>query len=258
MANGGEGYFSRLIRDRIQSRWEGASARADALPMGELRRNASDARRLRRALDSFLTVAHRRLLGSRAEPALADVPLGTDTIWRPDIWAAPVSPTGAVASDNATALSSGVTLFHDCPLRELIIRQVPAMADHAHAPYAVRVEVMGFAGTFLSLAIALPPQMIEGLRRDHVVRVMVGVEAERPIQLYARLNVRHGPNVTEVLRALPDPQGGYAVADFDMHDSDLNEKRVESGWLDVIFEKPQMNAVTLTDIVVLRHPRADL
>ena len=193
---------------------------------------------------------------------LPDQPLGTDAVWRPALWRAALHPSGAVALDSDTHLGPDVALYHDCPLRELILRQLPAVEAAAPAPYSVRVEVMGFAGDFLALAIHLPAEVVGGLRRDHVVSVRIHAAPQRPIQLYARLIIRHGPNVEQELRALtrvePGGQIGQTQADFDLHDSEMNEKRVESGWLDLIFERPQMNAVTVADVVVLRHPRADL
>ncbi len=257
----GNGYLARKMKERFQARWEAATQGAASAPISELRRDSSTARRLRRTLDGFLNAVQPRLLATHAEPVVINPPLGAEAIWRPELWRAPVTPGGVVATENATALGGDVSLYHDCPLRELILRQVPVLNGDAHAPYAVRVEVMGFEGSFLSLAVQLPPMLIQGLRRDHVVRVSVGLQTERPIQLYARLNVRHGPNVEQLLRALPrvDPgREGETLAEFDLHDSEINEKRIESGWLDLIFERPQMNAVTLNDIVVLRYPRADL
>jgi hypothetical protein len=38
----------------------------------------------------------------------------------------------------------------------------------------------------------------------------------------------------------------------------MNEKRVERIWLDLIFEGPEMNQVTLRDLTFSRRPRAEL
>ncbi|MFB2594928.1 DUF6478 family protein [Paracoccus sp. p4-l81] len=262
MTVGESGLFARLIRDRLQRRWHEASERVDDLPMASLRRANSDARRLRQLLDRFMSAAQPRLLASYADPVVADLPLGTDAVWRPAPWRGPLSPSGRVAADNAAVLCDGVSLHHDCPLQELILRQVPVLRADGQAPYAVRIETLGFAGSFLSLAIQLAPELIEGLRRDHLMRLMLLVQTERPMQIYARLNIRHGPNVEQVLRALPGPNparpGHPVLAEFDLSECEINEKRVESGWLDLILERPQMNAVHLSDLVMMRFPRADL
>ena len=83
------------------------------------------------------------------------------------------------------------------------------------------------------------------------------VELEKPLEIFARLNVRHGPNTEQIVRELPIYQDDVMV-EFDLAYTKLNEKRVESMWVDLIFEGPQMNQVTLRDVTFCRTPRAEL
>ena len=46
--------------------------------------------------------------------------------------------------------------------------------------------------------------------------------------------------------------------EFDLAYSNLNEKRVERAWIDLIFEGPQMNQIILRDLTFSRRPRAQL
>jgi hypothetical protein len=48
------------------------------------------------------------------------------------------------------------------------------------------------------------------------------------------------------------------MVEFDLAYTKLNEKRVESMWVDLIFEGPQMNQETIRDVTFLRNPRAEL
>ena len=48
------------------------------------------------------------------------------------------------------------------------------------------------------------------------------------------------------------------MVEFDLGYSDINEKRVERMWLDLIFEGPEMNQITIRDITFCRYPRAEL
>jgi uncharacterized protein DUF6478 len=48
------------------------------------------------------------------------------------------------------------------------------------------------------------------------------------------------------------------LAEFDLAYSNINEKRVEKIWIDLIFDNPAMNQVTLHDLTLTRAPRADL
>jgi len=71
------------------------------------------------------------------------------------------------------------------------------------------------------------------------------------------LNIKHGPNVEQVVRELPLNEGEVKV-EFDLAYTKMNEKRVERIWVDLIFEGPEMNQVTLRDVTFSRRPRAEL
>jgi hypothetical protein len=83
------------------------------------------------------------------------------------------------------------------------------------------------------------------------------VEVEKPLEIFARLNVRHGPNTEQIVRELPLSDDKIMV-EFDLAYTKLNEKRVEAMWIDLIFEGPEMNQVTLRDLTFSRNPRAEL
>jgi hypothetical protein len=161
-----------------------------------------------------------------------------------------------VAPASGTRLAGDLALFHDCPLAEIAVAQQGARG-RGGAPSALTVEVFGFAGSYLSLALDLPGAAAEGLLRRHVVRAELALALEEPLEVYARLNIRHGPNTEQIPRRVPVADAP-AVAEFDLAYSRLNEKRVERLWLDLIFERPAMNRIALGDVVLSRHPRAAL
>jgi Family of unknown function (DUF6478) len=117
--------------------------------------------------------------------------------------------------------------------------------------------VLGFDGSFLSLVINLPDAAMQGLTLRHLVRLDVVVDMERPIEIFARLNVRHGPNTEQIVRELPRG-GGTAMVEFDLAYTRMNEKRVERAWIDLIFEGPAMNQITLRDLILSRRTRAEV
>ena len=45
------------------------------------------------------------------------------------------------------------------------------------------------------------------------------------------------------------------MVEFDLAYSQLNEKRIERAWIDLIFENPQMSQVILRDLTFGRRPR---
>jgi hypothetical protein len=119
------------------------------------------------------------------------------------------------------------------------------------------MDVFQFDGSFLSLVLALPHSSCEGLTRRHLLWMEAIVETESQLKIFARLNVRHGPNTAQIVRELTLDDGKVMV-EFDLAYTKLNEKRVESMWVDLIFEGPQMNQVTIRDMTFSRNPRAEL
>ena len=184
-------------------------------------------------------------------------PMGTDWAWRPTLWKGPIAVPGFSSVANKTMLCDGVTVFHDCRHSELTVRQVRNTRDTDLAPFGVRMDVFRFDGSFLSLVLELPPEAVEGLRLTHLIRLDTVVAMEKPLEIFARLNIKHGPNVEQVVRELPLNEAEVTV-EFDLAYTKLNEKRAERIWVDLIFESPQMNQITLHDVTFSRRPRAEL
>ncbi|RMH45340.1 MAG: hypothetical protein D6688_06580 [Alphaproteobacteria bacterium] len=245
-----------LIHRRALRRWARAAARAETLDLPRLRVLRGRAREIRRRVDRFLHVAEGRLtlpvIGSNA----IRKPLHTDWAYRPELWRGPVSPRGVAAAENRTALGTEARIYHDCAISEVTLRQVRNTREEDLAPFGLRVDVFRFDGTFLSLVIDLPQAAVENLTRDHIIEVTTVVEEEKPLELFARLNIQHGPNVEQIVLEFPLDRGPEAAVAFDLAYTDINEKRVERMWLDLIFEGPEMNQVLLRDVTLTRRPRA--
>ena len=150
-----------------------------------------------------------------------------------------------------------VTVFHDCTFSELTLRQLRNLREEDLAPYGLRLDVFKFDGSFLSLVIDLPHDAVQGMRKTHLLGMNTIVEMEKPLEIFSRLNIRHGPNTEQIVRELPLNQKDTTV-EFDLAYSKLNEKRVERAWVDLIFEGPEMNQITLRDLTFTRRPRAAL
>ena len=226
-------------------------------PVSQVRQQRDEARKLRVQLDGFLREANERLtlpsLGAMQFPK----PLGTDWCWRPDLWRASLSRPGLASIPRKFALDQQVTLFHDCSLSEISVRQTRNTDEKDLAAFGLNVEVFGFAGSFLSLSLDLPAEAVQGLTRQHLMRVDALVETERPLDVIARLNIRHGPNTDFVPRSL-DLKTTSNTLDFDLAKLPLNERRIEKMWLDLVLTNPAMNRVVIRDLTFCRHHRADL
>lgn len=253
----GNGFVKRLLHEATVRRWARAAREAGSTDLSLLRAQRGRARRLKAHLDKLIHVSESRLalpvIGSHAFPR----PHDSDWAWRPELWRGPLPVSGMSSVETKSTLGHEVTLFHDCQRSELTLRQLRNRREADLAPFGLRMDVFNFDGSFLSLVVDLPEAAAQGLKRKHLIRVDVIAEMEKPLEIFARLNVKHGPNTEQIVRELP--LGAEEVmVEFDLAYSKLNEKRVDKLWLDLIFEGPQMNQVTLRDLTFSRRPRAEL
>lgn len=247
--------LDRLYQTCALRRWRRAASRAETVPLTDLRVQRNHARQLRAHLDRLLHVAEGRLalplIGSSYFPR----PHGSDWSWRPELWRGPLPSPGLSSVPSRAMLGQEVTLFHDCGNSELTLRQLRNTREKDLSPYGLRLDVFRFDGSFLSLVIDLPAEAARNLTRDHLLRIDTIIETEKPLEIFARLNIRHGPNTEQIVRELPLNEGDVMV-EFDLAYSRLNEKRIEKLWLDLIFEAPDMNQVILRDLTFSRYSRA--
>ncbi|KIC49874.1 DUF6478 family protein [Tateyamaria sp. ANG-S1] len=257
MAGNRISFIDRIAHKRMMRRWARAARNAKTTDLGELRSLRSAARLLRTHLDRLIHRADERLglpaIGSSAFPH----PHNTEWSWRPELWRGSLGTPGMSSVQTKSMLGSEVTLFHDCEFSEMTLRQLRNRREEDLAPYGVRLDVFKFDGSFLSLVVNLPGDAVNGLTKNHLLGMNTIVEMEKPIEIFARLNVRHGPNTEQIVRELPLHEADVTV-EFDLAYSKLNEKRVEGAWIDLIFEGPEMNQVTLRDLTFSRRPRAAL
>ncbi|MDF1727917.1 MAG: DUF6478 family protein [Sulfitobacter sp.] len=257
MSKLGFGFLNGTLFSAQLQRWARAARQAHDTPLPQLRRQRERALMLRQKLDSLVHVADERLTLPRPGSTTFPRPHNADWAWRPSLWRGRLPQVGQASAESKTRLGEEVTLFHDCAHSELTLRQLRNLRAEDLAPYGLRLDVFQFDGSFLSLAIDLPADATRGLTRNHVIRMDAIVEMEKPLEIFARLNIRNGPNTEEVVRELPRIEENYRV-EFDLAYSSLNEKRVERAWIDLIFEGPQMNQVILRDLTFSRRPRAQL
>ncbi len=242
---------------RARAFWSRAANAASVTDLSTLRQRRNEARILRQKLDELTHVADSRLALPRIGSSSFPKPPGTDWSWRPQLWRGALPFKGISAVESKTKLGDEVTVFHDCQISELTLRQLRNTREADLAPFGLRMDVFKFDGSFLSLVLNLPDKGCKGLLRSHLLRLEAIVEVEKPLEIFARLNVRHGPNTEQIVRELPLYDDSIVV-EFDLAYTNLNEKRVEAMWVDLIFEGPEMNQVTIRDVTFSRSPRAEL
>lgn len=249
--------FDKLIHRQALRHWRDRAEAATVAHLEELRAMRGEARSLRRQIDRVIHEAEHRLALPVIGSNVIRRPLGTDWAWRPDLWRGQIPVPGFSSVPARAQVTDGTMIFHDCRRSELTVRQIRNSREADIAPFGFRMDVFRFDGSFLSLVIDLPDEAARGLKLRHLLRLDVIVEMEKPLEIFARLNIKHGPNVEQIVRELPLNAEEVAV-EFDLAYTRVNEKRIERLWLDLIFEGPEMNQIILRDVTMSRRPRAEL
>lgn len=257
MKRRGNGLLERLLHRRVLARWTRAARHAEITDLSDLRSQRARGRQLRAKIDDLMHVADSRLAMPRIGSNAFARPGGTLWSWRPQLWRGRLGQKGISGVQNKTQLGDEVMIYHDCEISELTLRQLRNSREEDLAAFGLRLDVFRFDGSFLSLAIECPEAACAGLQRRHLVQLKTVIEVEKPLEIFARLNIKHGPNTEQLVLELP-VSNGEVMVEFDLAYSDLNEKRVEKMWLDLIFEGPEMNQVTIRDLTFCRYPRAEL
>lgn len=249
--------IDRVVQTRVVQRLRAAARDAATSELSVLRQQRGRARQIRTAIDDLLHVAEDRLALPKIGSNVFPKPPGTRWSWRPPQWRGPVMPRGIAGIENAATLGAGLKVFHDCKVSELTLRQIRNCREEDLAAYGVTLDVLGFDGSFLSVVVDLPPEASDGLRRRDIIRLHGLIDAERPATVFARLNIKCGPNTAQLVEEISVSETNV-TADFDLAYAELNENRIDSMWLDLILENPAMNQMRIRDLTFCRYPRAEV
>lgn len=253
--------LDQIARRLAASSWASIGKKAPAMRPAQLRQLRAEAGGLKADIDSFLMMSAERVQASRAELETLPLPAGTDWRWRPEFLDGAIHKHGIAAPQSGEKLTEGAAIWHDCPARALIFKQIRNIDSTDLAAFGLQLETFSFRGSFLSLSVDLPKHVLNGLTREHIIRLELAVRMERDQEVYARLNIGSGPNTEEVVQHLGNLRSGSSsshVIEFDLALTEMNEKRLDKVWLDLIFEKPAMNAAAIREMIFSRHLRANV
>ena len=239
-------FLDRVRQSRMRRYW---TRKLEAGPVDETLRK--DARKLRRILDEIERSGFAALKGDPPNPSLG---LPTATIWadRPHPWSTPIAPTGPTPLVSGAKLSPDTTLYHDANSSKIFTRQANSRTS---STYELSLDIAEFDGSYVSLAIGLPSDQIASIQRSDLLRVDVAYTSDRPINATARANIKIGPNVETIIREI-DPTRAKPMVEFDLFYAELDTQEITDVWIDLIFERPTMNVITLHDLRLSRRPRA--
>ncbi|WP_108813602.1 DUF6478 family protein [Loktanella sp. Alg231-35] len=249
--------LARFFNRRAVARWRLAANAADTADLTVLGQQQHMASQLLRPLQRLTETAESRLALPRAGSTTFPRPPGTDWSWRPKPWRVRLPEKGLAPALSKTRLGGDLRIFHDCKNRQISLRQIRNSGSSDLAPFGLSLEVLRFTGDYLSLVIEVPPAACEGLRKKHLIRLAAVIEREQPTKIDARLNILNGPNTEQILLTLPDDTADTMV-EFDLAYGQLNEKRAERMWIDLMIAAPHMNKIVIRDLNLARYPRAEI
>ena len=251
------GMIGRFLHRRSVARWKATMRQAGDVDLTSLETQSQMAQKLVRHVRNFQAEAESRLALPRPGSTTFPRPSGTDWAWRPKLWRSAYAQGGLAPAMPKDNMTNEVVIFHDCKSAEITLRQIRNIREIDLSPYGLAIKAFHFDGNYLSIVIEVPPDSCKGLRRKHLIRFAAVIERERPSRIYARLNVKHGPNTEQLLLTLPDDQAETMV-EFDLAYSQLNEQRADKMWVDLMIESPAMNKITFRDLTLCRYPRAEI
>jgi hypothetical protein len=251
------GIFRTYRTNRALRQWERLADHARNTSLENLRALRGVSRALGHRVGAVSHIAEARLARPVIGSQIIGLPPTTDQSRRPDLWSGPIHPTGYAPAGNDTQIGKEVTLYHDCKKQMLSVRQVRNTNEQDLAPYGLRMDVFTFEGSFLSLVVKAPAEMVAGLTKKHILRLTLRIESERPIEISARLNLKHGPNTEQVSKEIRTDSDA-SIAEFDLAYVPFTESRAEHIWFDLFFDSPSMNQITLRDLTLSRHARSNL
>lgn len=250
------GYIGRLLHRRTVARWRRAAKAAQTAELTALSIQQQMAQHLERPLRRLNDTAETRLALPRAGSKTFPRPSGTDWSWRPKPWRVQVVERGIAPAWPKARFGDELRVFHDCKAGQVSLRQTRNGRADDLAPFGLSLDVLHFTGSYLSLVIEVPPESCDGLRKRHLIRLAAVIEREHPSTIHARLNIKNGPNTEQILLTLPD--GPEPMVEFDLAYGQLNERRAEKMWVDLLIDDPQMNRITFRDLNFARYPRAEI
>ena len=177
--------------------------------------------------------------------------------WRPELWTVRCPSRSGPVVQSGARLTSNTKVFFDGGDRAVIFKQLRNDISQRFAPYGVALELFQFDGSFLSLAIDLPDSLCGTFAKDKLIGLSGAIFAERATGFTVRLNIKHGPNTEQLVQA-HDLNWSNIGVEFDLEHLKINVNRVEKIWFDLVFETPNFNRISHTDLAFSKRPRGEI
>jgi hypothetical protein len=246
-------HFGDRVQQKRLARWQSEiGQRSVARNLGRQHRAEMDAKKIDRFLQDVRKATLLPAIGSDAVKLSSEC----DWHWRPDLWRVPLTTPWLTSVTSKTSLADQGTVYHDCPLAEVTLRQKRNSSEGDLSAFSLMVDILRFEGSFFSLALGLPQKVLEGLGQHNILAFEVHLGVETATASCMRLNIQHGPNTEQLVQEVAVNQTTQTI-EFDLGYANFDEERLENAWIDLIFDAPAMNAFVIRDLVAFRTRRAD-
>ena len=246
-------YIDLAAWRRTLRRWRRFAETAKAQDADVLLNAARQAAKLQPFLDRVADIAEEKSGRSPATSIDPDqLPQNTEWTWQPGPWKGRVHPRGIAGFESGTPFGESVVAYHDCPLKEVTLRQ-----KARDGKWAITLDWTGFTGSYISTVIKLPQDAAKALCPKSVISLRGIFQSELGGECFVRLNIRNGPNVAQI-NIQQDFSDEIQLASFDLAYTRFNQERISGAWIDVIYEALPANLITLSDMTVIRNKRAEL
>jgi len=185
---------------------------------------------------------------------MAGMPPGLIQAQRPDPFISQSLGMDIVRPDPSCPIGAYITLFHDCPEAEMVIRQIPNRAQSRVANCGLQLETFDFSGSFCTLKFKLPFK--ETISPDQILAIRAFVQTTDPILVHARLSISKGAHSETMVREM-DLNDPFATAEFDLHFIETRLDGSQDVWIDLSFTNIAWSKLILRDVVLLQSKRAE-
>lgn len=189
------------------------------------------------------------------EPLAIRKPPRTICSYRLDVFSSPMTQKRMAFVGDGQKLSDHATIFHNCPLKQVVVHQTQARRKTTGTYFALALEIFDFDGDYFSMSIALPEALTNDLQPGEIFKVDLNARSEYPVESYLRLNTNDGPNRKDHSEQMK-LSGKTERLNFDPQTLSANLN--ETYWLDLFLNDVAFNRITLDDLVIHRCRMSEL
>ena len=179
---------------------------------------------------------------------IPSLPPNTQSCYRPPLWSVRQS-TPFKRHSNRIQFQKKTALFHDCPIGDIIVRQIRNIGENISSPFGLKCDVFSFEGSYMSLSF--PVEFADELKQDDNIMLRIELDCEKSRMTYATLNIGKGAQ-KEVQSLTCEDDGRFIFAEFDLSQYHTNLDGSQNMWFDLSFDNYPYNEIIIRDLCLFK------